>query len=145
MLPTETFLNILRSVVIAPPSQHPNLPGSVLHSTCASFCDGIKIRYVKLKLVCTDCWMKSEKGRFPDVLRPSPSEADRLPQDSEPPVDPFSLSPDLRDPADFSPKSPLSCADSLCGRSSDYEDFWSPPSPSASPGTSTQHARNIRP
>uniref|UniRef100_H3C2H4 Growth factor independent 1A transcription repressor b n=1 Tax=Tetraodon nigroviridis TaxID=99883 RepID=H3C2H4_TETNG len=53
--------------------------------------------------------------------------------DSDPPVDPYGLDPDLHDPGDFSPKSPLSCADSLCGRSTDYEDFWRPPSPSASP------------
>lgn len=92
----------------------------------------MELKYdVKLGLVF---WMKSEGFLTP----PPPAEADRLPQDCEPPVDPFRLSPDLRDPADFSPKSPLSCADSLCGRSSDYEDFWSPPSPSASPGTSTQ-------
>uniref|UniRef100_A0A8C9ZM14 Growth factor independent 1A transcription repressor b n=1 Tax=Sander lucioperca TaxID=283035 RepID=A0A8C9ZM14_SANLU len=48
---------------------------------------------------------------------------------------PYGLSPDFRlaDAADFSPKSPLSCPDSLCARSPDYEDFWRPPSPSASP------------
>ncbi|XP_054459029.1 growth factor independent 1A transcription repressor b [Anoplopoma fimbria] len=44
----------------------------------------------------------------------------------------FGLSPDhhLSDAADFSPQS---CTDSVCGRSPDYEDFWRPPSPSASP------------
>lgn len=46
-------------------------------------------------------------------------------------------SPDshLVDQADLSSKSPLSCEESVCDRSSDYEDFWRPPSPSASPGT----------
>eukprot|EP00066_Takifugu_rubripes_P023503 XP_011612769.1 PREDICTED: zinc finger protein Gfi-1-like isoform X2 [Takifugu rubripes] len=77
--------------------------------------------------------LEDDYSRLDTILAHICSEADRLPQDGEPPVDPFSLSPDLRDPAEFSPKSPLSCADSLCGRSSDYEDFWSPPSPSASP------------
>ncbi|XP_073707275.1 growth factor independent 1A transcription repressor b [Garra rufa] len=44
-------------------------------------------------------------------------------------------SPDshLVDQADLSSKSPLSCEESVCDRSSDYEDFWRPPSPSASP------------
>ncbi|KAG5847627.1 growth factor independent 1A transcription repressor a [Anguilla anguilla] len=37
------------------------------------------------------------------------------------------------DTADLSSKSPGSCEGSVCGRSSDYEDFWRPPSPSASP------------
>uniref|UniRef100_A0A8C2ZLJ8 Growth factor independent 1A transcription repressor b n=1 Tax=Cyclopterus lumpus TaxID=8103 RepID=A0A8C2ZLJ8_CYCLU len=61
--------------------------------------------------------------------------ADQLKEDSDVSVDPYGLSPDshLADAEDFSPKSPLSCADSLCGRSSLYEDFWRPPSPSASP------------
>lgn len=59
--------------------------------------------------------------------------------DTDPAGRPCSLSPDLRDrdPARFFPKSPLSSPDSVCGRSTDYEDFWSPPSPSASPGTTT--------
>ncbi len=38
------------------------------------------------------------------------------------------------DQVDLSSKSPLSCGGSVCDRSSDYEDFWRPPSPSASPG-----------
>uniref|UniRef100_A0A8C1WJ34 Growth factor independent 1A transcription repressor b n=1 Tax=Cyprinus carpio TaxID=7962 RepID=A0A8C1WJ34_CYPCA len=37
------------------------------------------------------------------------------------------------DHADLSSKSPLSSEGSVCDRSSDYEDFWRPPSPSASP------------
>ncbi|XP_051985943.1 zinc finger protein Gfi-1-like [Xyrauchen texanus] len=47
-------------------------------------------------------------------------------------------SPDshLVDPADLSSKSPLSCRGSLSDRSSGYDDFWRPPSPSASPGES---------
>ncbi|XP_024275292.1 growth factor independent 1A transcription repressor b [Oncorhynchus tshawytscha] len=44
----------------------------------------------------------------------------------------FSPDSHLADTADFS-KSPLSCGDSVCGPASDYEDFWRPPSPSASP------------
>ncbi|KAL4608315.1 zinc finger protein Gfi-1 [Arapaima gigas] len=39
----------------------------------------------------------------------------------------------LVETADLSSKSPLSCEGSVCGRSSDYEDYWRPPSPSASP------------
>ncbi|XP_068174828.1 zinc finger protein Gfi-1-like [Antennarius striatus] len=63
------------------------------------------------------------------------SGAEKLPEDTDPSVDSYGLSPDfhLPDAADFSPKSPLSCADSLCAPSTDYEDFWRPPSPSASP------------
>jgi len=55
-------------------------------------------------------------------------------------ADRYGLSPDshLAEAADFSPKSPLSCADSLCG-SPEYEDYWRPPSPSASPGTHLTH------
>lgn len=65
------------------------------------------------------------------------SEGDTLPEeDTDMSVGRYDLSPDSHqgDAADFSPKSPLSCADSLCPRSPDYEDFWRPPSPSASPG-----------
>ncbi|KPP72788.1 zinc finger protein Gfi-1-like, partial [Scleropages formosus] len=40
----------------------------------------------------------------------------------------------LVETADLSSKSPPSCEGSVCGRSSDYEDYWRPPSPSASPG-----------
>ncbi|XP_010891893.1 growth factor independent 1A transcription repressor a [Esox lucius] len=35
--------------------------------------------------------------------------------------------------ADFFSGSPLSCEESVCDRFSDYEDYWRPPSPSASP------------
>uniref|UniRef100_A0AAY5KRV1 C2H2-type domain-containing protein n=1 Tax=Esox lucius TaxID=8010 RepID=A0AAY5KRV1_ESOLU len=45
----------------------------------------------------------------------------------------FSPDSHLVDTADFASKSPLSCGDSICGPASDYEDFWRPPSPSASP------------
>ncbi|KAG9341509.1 hypothetical protein JZ751_019014, partial [Albula glossodonta] len=48
----------------------------------------------------------------------------------------FSPESHLVDTADLSSKSPLSCEGSVCGRSSDYEDFWRPPSPSASPADS---------
>ncbi|XP_007233675.2 growth factor independent 1A transcription repressor b isoform X2 [Astyanax mexicanus] len=38
------------------------------------------------------------------------------------------------DPADLCSRSPpLSCGGSVCDRSSDYEDYWRPPSPSVSP------------
>jgi len=72
-----------------------------------------------------------------------PSEADQLQDDSDVSVDQYGLSPDshLADAADFSPKSPLSCANSMCGRSPLYEDFWRPPSPSASPGIRTASTR----
>lgn len=83
-------------------------------------------------------YTNNKEHSFPDAHRPFLSEADRLPEDVDPRVDPCSLSPDLHDPEDFSPKSPLSCADS--GGSTDYEDFWRPPSPSASPGTHAQHS-----
>ncbi|XP_030647106.1 growth factor independent 1A transcription repressor b [Chanos chanos] len=45
----------------------------------------------------------------------------------------FSPESHLVDTGDLSSKSPLSCGGSACGRSSDYEDYWRPPSPSASP------------
>ncbi|XP_035269439.1 growth factor independent 1A transcription repressor b isoform X1 [Anguilla anguilla] len=48
----------------------------------------------------------------------------------------FSPESHLVDTGDLSSKSPLSCESSMCGRSSDYEDFWRPPSPSASPADS---------
>lgn len=69
------------------------------------------------------------------------TEADKLPGDTEVTAESYGLSPDLRlaDVGDFFPKSPLSCTGSLCGRSPDYEDFWRPPSPSASPGKHTHH------
>ncbi|KAG9277734.1 zinc finger protein Gfi-1-like isoform X1 [Astyanax mexicanus] len=41
------------------------------------------------------------------------------------------------DPADLCSRSPpLSCGGSVCDRSSDYEDYWRPPSPSVSPADS---------
>lgn len=76
-------------------------------------------------------------------LRP---DADKLAEDADSmAVDGYGLSPDshLVDAADFSPKSPLSCAGSLCGRSPDYEDFWRPPSPSASPGRQQTAAASL--
>ncbi|XP_024277764.1 zinc finger protein Gfi-1-like [Oncorhynchus tshawytscha] len=45
----------------------------------------------------------------------------------------FSPDSHLVDTADFSSKSTLSCGDSVCSPASVYEDFWRPPSPSASP------------
>ncbi|XP_068508266.1 zinc finger protein Gfi-1-like isoform X1 [Syngnathus scovelli] len=45
----------------------------------------------------------------------------------------FSLGCLVPKAADSSPKSPSSCAGGLCASSPDYEGFWRPPSPSASP------------
>ncbi|KAM8745759.1 growth factor independent 1A transcription repressor b isoform 2-T3 [Acanthopagrus schlegelii] len=75
--------------------------------------------------------LEDDYSRLDTILAHICSEAEKLPEDA----DSYGLSPDFHptDAADFSPKSPLSCADSLCGRSTDYEDFWRPPSPSASP------------
>ncbi|XP_031728773.1 EVI5-like protein isoform X1 [Anarrhichthys ocellatus] len=79
--------------------------------------------------------LEDDNSRLDTILAHICSEADKFQEDSDGSVDRYDLSPDshLADAADFSPKSPLSCADSLCGRSPDYEDFWRPPSPSASP------------
>uniref|UniRef100_A0A3P8U4Z8 Growth factor independent 1A transcription repressor b n=1 Tax=Amphiprion percula TaxID=161767 RepID=A0A3P8U4Z8_AMPPE len=79
---------------------------------------------------------EDDYSRLDTILAHICSEPDKLPEeDTDLSVDTYGLSPDshLGDAADFSPKSPLSCADSLCGRSPEYEDFWRPPSPSASP------------
>lgn len=86
-------------------------------------------------------WTSPCCGPFPLDAHDPPcvlSEAGKLPEeDADLSVDTFGFSPDshLADAVDFSPKSPLSCADSVCARSPEYEDFWRPPSPSASPGT----------
>ncbi|XP_034567120.1 growth factor independent 1A transcription repressor b [Notolabrus celidotus] len=79
--------------------------------------------------------LEDDYNRLDCILAHICSEVDKLPDDTDMSEDRYGLSPDshLADTADFSPKSPLSIADSLCGPSSDYEDFWRPPSPSASP------------
>lgn len=48
------------------------------------------------------------------------------------------LSPEsqLTEAPDRSSASPGSCEGSVCDRSSEFEDFWRPPSPSVSPGRS---------
>ncbi|CAI5639017.1 unnamed protein product [Oreochromis niloticus] len=82
---------------------------------------------------------EDDYNKLDTILAHICSEGDKLPEeDTDMSVDRYDLSPDshLGDAADFSPKSPLSCADSLCPRSPDYEDFWRPPSPSASPADS---------
>ncbi|XP_013764774.1 growth factor independent 1A transcription repressor b isoform X1 [Maylandia zebra] len=82
---------------------------------------------------------EDDYNKLDTILAHICSEGDKLPEeDTDMSVDRYNLSPDshLGDAADFSPKSPLSCADSLCPRSPDYEDFWRPPSPSASPADS---------
>ncbi|XP_037625320.1 zinc finger protein Gfi-1-like [Sebastes umbrosus] len=79
--------------------------------------------------------LEDDYSRLDTILAHICSEADKLQDDTDVSVDRYGLSPDPQraDAADFSPKSPLSCSDSLCGRSPDYEDYWRPPSPSASP------------
>ncbi|XP_030583643.1 growth factor independent 1A transcription repressor b [Archocentrus centrarchus] len=79
---------------------------------------------------------EDDYSRLDTILAHICSDGDKLPEeDTDTSMDRYDLSPDihLSDAPDFSPKSPLSCADSLCPRSPDYEDFWRPPSPSASP------------
>ncbi|XP_029001910.1 growth factor independent 1A transcription repressor b [Betta splendens] len=78
---------------------------------------------------------EDDYSRLDTILAHICSDADKVPDDTDVTVDTYGLSPDshLTEAADYSPKSPLSCADSLCGPSPDYEDFWRPPSPSASP------------
>ncbi|XP_013880552.1 zinc finger protein Gfi-1 [Austrofundulus limnaeus] len=78
---------------------------------------------------------EEDYSRLDSILAHICAEADQLPEeDPDVSVDRYGLSPSSpRGHAeDFSPGSPLSCADS-CARSTDYEDFWRPPSPSASP------------
>ncbi|KAM9385386.1 growth factor independent 1A transcription repressor b isoform 2-T2 [Pholidichthys leucotaenia] len=83
--------------------------------------------------------LEEQHSRLDSILAHICSEGQRLPgEEDHSPLDPFGLSPDSHpeDAPDFYPKSPLSCADSLGPRSPDYEDFWRPPSPSASPADS---------
>ncbi|XP_029355129.1 growth factor independent 1A transcription repressor b isoform X2 [Echeneis naucrates] len=84
--------------------------------------------------------LEDDYNKLDSILAQICSEADRLPDEPDVTVDRYDLSPDshLVDGADFSPKSPVSCADSLCAGSPDYDDFWSPPSPSASPADSAK-------
>ncbi|XP_026200519.1 zinc finger protein Gfi-1-like [Anabas testudineus] len=79
--------------------------------------------------------LEDDFNRLDSILERICSDADKLPDDTDMTLDTYGLSPDshLADAADYSPKSPLSSADSLRGPSPDYEDFWRPPSPSASP------------
>ncbi|KAM9849150.1 growth factor independent 1A transcription repressor b [Aulostomus maculatus] len=80
--------------------------------------------------------LAEDYSRLDHILAHICTEAQQLPpEEPDVLVDRCSFSPDshLADPVDFSPKSPLSCADSVCDRSPEYEDYWRPPSPSASP------------
>ncbi|XP_075901257.1 growth factor independent 1A transcription repressor b isoform X2 [Nelusetta ayraudi] len=79
--------------------------------------------------------LEDDYSRLDTILEHICSDTDGLPDDTEPSVDTYGLSPDIHlpDAADFSPKSSLNCGDSVGARSPDYEDFWRPPSPSASP------------
>ncbi|PWA14501.1 hypothetical protein CCH79_00011054 [Gambusia affinis] len=80
--------------------------------------------------------LEDDYSRLDTILADICSDTDKLPEeDADLSADSYGLSPASHpgEAADFSPGSPLSCADSLCARSADYEDFWRPPSPSASP------------
>ncbi|XP_058493998.1 zinc finger protein Gfi-1-like [Solea solea] len=66
-------------------------------------------------------------SRLDSILAHICSEAGKLPADTDMTADSCGFS------QDFSPLSPLSCGSSECAASPDYEDFWRPPSPSASP------------
>ncbi|KAK0138659.1 Zinc finger protein Gfi-1 [Merluccius polli] len=80
--------------------------------------------------------VEDDYSRLDTILAHICSEADKIPEDS---MDPYGLSAasHLVDKVSYSPvKSPLSCEDSVCGQSPDYDDFWRLPSPSASPVTS---------
>lgn len=85
--------------------------------------------------------LEDDYSRLDTILAHICSEADRTPEDLDVSldlsVDRCGLSPEsqILDVVQFSPKSPLSCADSGCARSPDYEDYWRPPSPSASPAS----------
>ncbi|CAL8309499.1 unnamed protein product [Lota lota] len=77
--------------------------------------------------------MEDDYSRLDTILAHICSEADTIPEDS---IDPYGLSPvsHLGDKVNYSPvKSPLSCEDSACGQSPDYDDFWRLPSASLSP------------
>ncbi|XP_019748706.1 zinc finger protein Gfi-1-like isoform X2 [Hippocampus comes] len=81
---------------------------------------------------CTGPW--SDGGEFPPPEPPGttwsvPTEEDAVTADTSPPSS-GCLVPKA---AESSPKSPLSCAGSPCAPSPDYEGFWRPPSPCASP------------
>ncbi|KAF7645896.1 hypothetical protein LDENG_00196830 [Lucifuga dentata] len=78
--------------------------------------------------------LQDDCGRLDTILAHICSEAEKLPEDTGSLIgDGYGFSDSHPVDGDSSPKSPLSCADSFCGRSPDYEDFWRPPSPSASP------------
>ncbi|MEQ2191014.1 hypothetical protein XENOCAPTIV_018306 [Xenoophorus captivus] len=80
--------------------------------------------------------LEDDYSKLDTILAHICSDTDKLPEEeADLSADRYGLSPDSHpgDPADFSPRSPLSSADSLCTRSPDYDDFWRPPSPSASP------------
>ncbi|KAM7388733.1 hypothetical protein PAMP_024887 [Pampus punctatissimus] len=71
--------------------------------------------------------LEDDYSRLDTILEHICSDADKIPEDADMSVD-MSV-----DRYGFSPDSHLSSADSVCGRSPDYEDLWRPPSPSASP------------
>ncbi|KAM3876540.1 growth factor independent 1A transcription repressor b [Diretmus argenteus] len=79
--------------------------------------------------------LEDDYSRLDTILAHICSETEKIPEDPDGTVDGYGLSPASHraDTGEYSPKSPLSCGESVCGRSPDYEDFWRPPSPSASP------------
>ncbi|XP_056133393.1 growth factor independent 1A transcription repressor b [Lampris incognitus] len=80
---------------------------------------------------------EDDYNRLDTILEHICSETDKNPEDSHTTtVDGYGLSPGCQLIAFYPSKSPLNCGDSIYGRSPDYEDFWRPPSPSASPADS---------
>ncbi|CAL1593173.1 unnamed protein product [Knipowitschia caucasica] len=85
--------------------------------------------------------LEDDYSRLDTILAQICSDADRVSEDLDVSldlsVDRCGLSPHshILDVVHFSPKSSLSCVDSGCERSPDYEDYWRPPSPSASPAS----------
>ncbi|XP_061744424.1 zinc finger protein Gfi-1b-like isoform X1 [Nerophis ophidion] len=74
-------------------------------------------------------------GPVPGVCGPADTEEEEELMTAASPA--FSPDSDATDAADFSPESPLSCSGDLCAPARDYEGFWRPPSPSASPDSMT--------
>ncbi|CAB1324073.1 unnamed protein product, partial [Coregonus sp. 'balchen'] len=87
--------------------------------------------YHKLRSFEDDC-------RLDTILAHICAENSKIPEESDAltggdAIREFTTDSHLEDTADFSSKSTLNCGDSVCGPASVYEDFWRPPSPSASP------------
>ncbi|XP_035311697.1 zinc finger protein Gfi-1 isoform X1 [Cricetulus griseus] len=77
---------------------------------------------------------------------PAPGRADDPVSAGEAKMEPrHRLSPDpqLTETHDKASTSPGSCEDSVCDPSSEFEDFWRPPSPSVSPGSEKSLCRSL--